>query len=286
MNDYRPIILIIDDTPENLKTLGAVLSTEFRLRIATSGTHGLSLAEQSPPDLILLDVMMPEMDGYDTYRQIKANPKLQLIPVIFVTVLTEHDAENSGLKLGAADYITKPIDVEIARQRIRNLLEREHLRKEVEAYRDFLEEMVKTCTKAISVIQDAIIMVNHDENISFWNNAAEHIFGYISSEAVGRKIHDFILLPGAPIKKVFQELEEYGKIKSINEITEVTLLRKDRKKITIELSLSAVSLNNKWTVIIVARDITEHKNTEYYIAQIRQVLHNKINSSTHHYAHS
>ena len=129
MSDKKPKILAIDDTPANLFLLGSGLTTDFDLQIATSGLMGLALAMESPPDLILLDVMMPEMDGYETCRRLKAEPSLQDIPVIFVTALDASDAEVKGLALGAADYITKPINVEIARQRIHNVLERERLRK-------------------------------------------------------------------------------------------------------------------------------------------------------------
>ncbi|MCX7178293.1 MAG: ATP-binding protein [Proteobacteria bacterium] len=138
----RPRILAIDDTPANLLLLGAALDAEFELQIATSGALGLALAAKAPPDLILLDVMMPEMDGYETCRRIKADPRLRSIPLVFVTALTENDAESAGLALGAVDYITKPVNVEIARQRLRNLLEREQLRKALEAERDMLEQRV------------------------------------------------------------------------------------------------------------------------------------------------
>ena len=151
----KPQILAIDDTPENLLTLMAALGSEFRLQFASSGATGLVLAEEAPPDLILLDVMMPHMDGYETCRRLKTDPRLHAIPVIFVTSLTESDAESTGLALGAADYITKPINVEIARQRIRNLLERERLRKEVEEHRDHLEELVQARTVALSIAREA-----------------------------------------------------------------------------------------------------------------------------------
>ena len=146
MTGAKPCILAIDDTPENLLTLKAALGSEFRLQFATSGAMGLALAEAAPPDLILLDVMMPEMDGYETCRRLKAEPRLRSIPVIFVTALDDSEAEGAGLALGAADYITKPINLEIARQRIRNLLERERLRKEVEDHRDHLEQLVQVRT--------------------------------------------------------------------------------------------------------------------------------------------
>jgi signal transduction histidine kinase len=155
MNTQRNNILIIDDTPANLQTLGAALDEEFDLRVATSGLLGLALAAKSLPDLILLDVMMPEMDGYEVCRRIKADPQLKAIPVIFVTALTEASAETAGLALGAADYLTKPINVDIARQRIRNLLERERLRKALEDERNLLEQRVAKRTAELAAVAGA-----------------------------------------------------------------------------------------------------------------------------------
>ncbi len=160
MSEQRKKILIIDDTPANLRTFGAALASEFSLQIATSGEEGLVLAAKSPPDLILLDIMMSGIDGYETCRRLKADPELHVIPVVFITAMTENDAESAGLELGAADYITKPLNIRIARQRIRNLLERESLRKEVEASRDelqiykkHLEELVQARTLALSIAE-------------------------------------------------------------------------------------------------------------------------------------
>jgi len=160
MNNPRARILAIDDTPANLLTLGRALTADYAVQIATSGAAGLALATKVPPDLILLDVMMPEMDGYETCRRLKTDPQLRMIPVIFITALTEVEAESAGLALGAADFITKPINVEIARQRIRNLLEREQLRKEVEAHRDHLEEQVRARTAALSIAKEAAEAAN------------------------------------------------------------------------------------------------------------------------------
>jgi len=141
MTSRRPQILAIDDTPVNLMTLGAALEVEFDLQFASSGPMGIALALKNPPDLILLDVMMPEMDGFETYRRLVAEPRLRDIPVIFVTALDDVESEIDGLALGAADYITKPINVTIARHRICNLVEREQLRKEVGLQRDQLREI-------------------------------------------------------------------------------------------------------------------------------------------------
>ena len=96
MNKNRPQILAIDDTLANLLTLGTALASSFDLQVATSGAMGLVLALESPPDLILLDVMMPEMDGFETCRRIMAEPRLQKIPVIFLTALTSAKDEILG----------------------------------------------------------------------------------------------------------------------------------------------------------------------------------------------
>lgn len=151
----KPVILAIDDTPVNLKTLGAALMPEYDIQVASSGAEGLACAAGSPPDLILLDVMMPGMDGYEVCRRLKADDRLKKIPVIFITAMAESEAENAGLELGAADYITKPINLPIAKLRIRNLLEREGLRKEVEQHRDQLEEQVRERTMSLSIAKEA-----------------------------------------------------------------------------------------------------------------------------------
>jgi len=132
MTATRPKILVIDDTPENLELLIAALEVDFDLQVATSGALGLNYAYQTVPDLILLDVMMPEMDGFEVCRRIKADTRLQDIAVIFLTALGDAQAESAGLALGAADYIAKPINIATAQQRIRNLLEREAQRQTIQ----------------------------------------------------------------------------------------------------------------------------------------------------------
>ena len=131
-NKTRPTILAIDDTPANLQVLSAALDEQYDVQVATSGALGLAAAAKAPPDLILLDLMMPEMDGFEVCRRLKANPALSHIPVIFLTATSDHNAESTGLVLGAVDYISKPIKLEIAKLRIGNALEREVLRQRLE----------------------------------------------------------------------------------------------------------------------------------------------------------
>ncbi len=120
----RARILVIDDAPTNLHVLTAALSAEFQVQIATSGAIALELTTKHPPDLILLDVMMPEMNGFEVCKLLKAAPALTNIPVIFITAMSDSESQVAGLALGAADYVSKPFKVEIVKLRIRNLLER------------------------------------------------------------------------------------------------------------------------------------------------------------------
>jgi putative two-component system response regulator len=117
-------ILIVDDTPENLAVLNGLLSPLHRVRAVNSGQRALQAAASRPrPDLILLDVMMPEMDGYEVIRRLRADVATADIPVIFVTALDSSDDEEHGLSLGAVDYITKPIRPAIVIARVRTHLE-------------------------------------------------------------------------------------------------------------------------------------------------------------------
>ncbi|TWO68703.1 response regulator [Caenimonas sedimenti] len=118
----RPLVLVIDDTPQNLSLMRDLLDAHYTVKLAPSGARGLEIAAATPPDLILLDVMMPDMDGYEVCRRLKAAPASADIPVIFVTAMTETENEEEGLALGAVDYITKPICAPIVLARVRSQL--------------------------------------------------------------------------------------------------------------------------------------------------------------------
>ena len=119
----RPTILIVDDTPANLALMSEVLRSSYRTTVAVDGEKALRLAHaEPPPDLILLDVMMPGMDGYDVCRALKADPATRDIPVIFVTAMSEVEDETLGLKIGGVDYLTKPINGAIVKARVQTQL--------------------------------------------------------------------------------------------------------------------------------------------------------------------
>lgn len=116
----RATILLVDDVPDNLSLLSSILRDDYRIQLATSGAKALELVAASLPDLILLDVMMPDMDGYEVCKRLKANPDACDIPVLFVTAHSQIEDEEFGLMLGAMDYIHKPISPPIIKARVRN----------------------------------------------------------------------------------------------------------------------------------------------------------------------
>ena len=134
MTSPRQTILIIDDTPINIRVLSELFEQDCEIIFATSGEDGLRLAQSGKPDLILLDIMMPRMDGYEVCRRLKADPQTIDIPVVFVTALGEEKNEAKGLELGAVDYIVKPITPLIVKARIKNHLE-------LKRHRDLLAAM-------------------------------------------------------------------------------------------------------------------------------------------------
>lgn len=129
----RGKLLIVDDSPSNIMILNGLLRKEHDTLFATSGVDALALAEREMPDLILLDVVMPGLDGYEVLTRLKANPETRDIPVIFVTSLEDAAEEERGLTLGAVDFITKPIRAPIVAIRVKNHLELKHHRDRLKA---------------------------------------------------------------------------------------------------------------------------------------------------------
>ena len=126
-NSSRLTVLVVDDAPANLNLLAGLLNTSYRVRLAPSGPKALELAQKSPPDLVLLDVMMPDMDGYEVCRRLKADERTRHIPVIFLTAMQEPENEALGFEVGAADFIHKPISPAIVQARVKTHLQNKTL---------------------------------------------------------------------------------------------------------------------------------------------------------------
>jgi DNA-binding response OmpR family regulator len=146
---------VVDDTPANIEVLLAVLRPKYRVQVASDGMSAVRIVESDdPPDLILLDVMMPGISGFDVCRMLKANPERCDIPVIFVTSLREANDECHGLDVGAADYITKPINPALVRARVRNQLE-------IKFSRDAITQKLHALSELPSVPEPLSAIVEH-----------------------------------------------------------------------------------------------------------------------------
>jgi putative two-component system response regulator len=151
-------ILVVDDTPENLTLMTGLLRPDYRTRVANSGERALNIACGDAPDLVLLDIMMPGMDGYEVCRRLKADPRTCDVPVIFLTAKAEVADEQKGFDVGAVDYITKPISAPIVLARVKTHLTLKAAADFLKDQNFYLESEVAKRTHEVQVVQDVTIM--------------------------------------------------------------------------------------------------------------------------------
>ncbi|MBF0100658.1 MAG: two-component system response regulator [Desulfobacterales bacterium] len=150
-------ILIVDDVPKNIQVLGNILRQEgYTVSYATNGLKALSVIAEQHYDLILLDVMMPEMDGFEVCRRLKTNPSMEKTPIIFITALNDEENEIKGFKYGAVDYITKPFKPDVVKARVKNTLELHYAKMLLENQNVLLEHKVHERTKKLTEMTDEL----------------------------------------------------------------------------------------------------------------------------------
>lgn len=154
----KATILAVDDTATNIEVVKGILSQDYLIQAALSGKMALKIIEKRQPDLILLDVMMPEMDGYQVCQQLKSQDSTKDIPIIFLTAKVQEDDETKGLALGAVDYITKPISPAILKERVKNHLLLKASRDLMERQNEILEERVIERTNQLAELQDVAMV--------------------------------------------------------------------------------------------------------------------------------
>jgi putative two-component system response regulator len=155
----KPTVLVVDDTPDNLSLMSGLLKDHYKVKVANNGEKALKIAvSDAPPDLILLDIMMPGMDGYEVCQLLKRNPATANIPVIFLTAKVEVEDERKGLELGAVDYLTKPVSPPIVMARVKNHLALKAHADFLRDKNDYLEIEVGKRTREVMAIQDVTIL--------------------------------------------------------------------------------------------------------------------------------
>jgi putative two-component system response regulator len=172
----KPTVLVVDDTPDNLSLMSGLLKDKYKVKIANNGERALKVVMTgTPPDLILLDIMMPVMDGYETCRHLKENSETRDIPVIFLTAKAEVEDEMKGFELGAVDYITKPISPPIVLARVHTHLQLKRVRDYLKDQNEFLENEVQQRTREVVAVQEVTILAMASLAETRDNDTGNHI---------------------------------------------------------------------------------------------------------------
>ncbi|MCP8899825.1 HD domain-containing phosphohydrolase [Gilvimarinus xylanilyticus] len=214
-----PRILIVDDEPVNLKVMQTVLAPHYQLAFAKSGPAALSLVQQEPPQLILLDVMMPGMSGIEVCQTLKANPDTRQIPVIFVTAMSDQDDEYNGFEVGGVDYITKPITPSLVRARVKNQLSLVQAEQLQQAHIDLVQRLGSAAEYKDEDTGEHILRMSHYSKLlalaaGVSESHAELIRQAAPMHDVGKiGIPDAILLkPGRLTEDEFAQMQEHAQI--------------------------------------------------------------------------
>lgn len=213
-------VLVVDDTPDNLTLMSDLLRADYKVKLANGGERALEIAAgENKPDLILLDIMMPEMDGYEVLRRLQFNPDTESIPVIFLTAMSASDDETVGLELGAVDYITKPINPAITLARVRNHLQLKRARDILANHNHYLELEVARRTREVAELQDVTIRAMASLAETRDNETGNHIQRtqhYVKALALRLKNHPRFSdeLTDAAIEMIYKSapLHDIGKV--------------------------------------------------------------------------
>lgn len=268
-------ILGIDDSAENLILIDAVLTKyipECRLFKASSGPEGIKLAKSAAPDVILLDIMMPGMDGFEVCEVLKNDPVTRHIPVIFLSAqFTDAESVIKGLDMGADAYLAKPIKNEELAAQVRTVLRikeaEDNLRNESRKYRIMTE-----------TLPDAVLTINQEEQITFVSNKTLELFGFEKTlQMTGKRLHQYVVEEQQnKLRSTFSDILKEHHIRGV----ELTFVRKNASRFVGELNGTQVNTGDSGAkeIIIVIRDISDKKVAHEKILDYQAKLR-KLNSN-------
>ena len=245
-------ILIVDDTPANLSMLFDLLADAgYKVLVAEDGESALEQAENRPPDLILLDIIMPGIDGFATCQALKKNKVTQHIPIIFMSALSETENKLNGFRLGAVDYITKPFQNE-------EVLARVHTHVRIQQLQNQLQESELRLSQIISGTKDAIVTVDSEGNILMFNQAAEQIFICRLETVLGKSFHSFL---SEKLNGLFCEYKNQSnkKHQAIWILEGQQAFRRNGESFAIEATLSSAIAGEQVLYTFILRDIDERQ---------------------------
>ena len=194
MENETQKVVIIDDEPTTLLLLESAIKPLAKVETISQSAHAFSMVKAEQPDLVVLDISMPELSGFEVCEQLKSCPETSSIPVIFVTSHSDSDNEHIALSLGAIDFISKPIDIELCRMRVRNHLVIQHQRSLLAKMNVELEAEKKQLAVTLNSIADGVISINASGIVTFINPVAQRLTGFCESEAMGKPIDEVMNL--------------------------------------------------------------------------------------------
>jgi PAS domain S-box-containing protein len=259
---FKPLVLVVDDTPANLQLLQAILQPAgYEVITASNGPTALQIALTAQPQLILLDIKMPGMDGYAVCRSLKESKSTWHIPVIFVTSIDDAESETRGFALGAADYITKPIRVPVVLARVKTHIALYGQRRRLEGmFRDVME-----------FAPDAFILADMQGNIFHINTQAEQLFGYRRAELIG--VPEAVLIPPR-LRSQHENFRSAYLLLPLGHTTGISLqcLRKNGSEFPCDINLSSLETNQGRLLMAVVRDVSAHQQAEQALNESHQRL--------------
>jgi PAS domain S-box-containing protein len=286
MTSAPATILIVDDESQDRKLLEALLRPEGYLTLsAANGEEALASVAQRAPDLILLDIMMPGMDGCQVASQLKANPATANIPIIMLTALIDHSARLAGLDAGAEEFLTKPVNRAELWLRVRNLLRLKEYGDFLKHHSRLLEEQVQARTAdlqrfrtAMDATADAIFLTNRSTMRFVEVNAtACAMLGYTREELFQM---DAAQLGAATHEQLERAYDAIIAGPATNELTETRVRRKDGTQLQVEVHRQAQRAGADWIIVSVLRDITERKQSQKEIFRLNAELEERVRRRT------
>ena len=291
----KQLILIVDDVPRNIQVIGTILRKKgFLVSIAQSGSQALNIIDQSRPDLILLDIVMPGMDGFETCRRLKTNSVTTDIPVIFLSALSDTVDKVKGLNIGAVDYVTKPIEPEELLARINTHLTIQSLRRELKDINVTLEEKVLLRTQELArknealreseeryrllveTMNEGLSVLNSNGRLTYANPKYIEMLGYSPDEMLDHDAADFL---DEANRTVFEE-QLFRRREGEHGVYEIEWTKKDGSKIATLMSPQPIfdDFGNYQGSFAVITDVTERKRAEEGLQRLHNLLSSIINS--------
>lgn len=254
-------ILIVDDTPENIQILNETLRPHYKIKVATNGKKALSIAtDNDPPDLILLDIMMPDMDGYEVFKHLQDDATTRKIPVIFVTAMNNAEEETKGMEIGAVDYITKPFNPSVVKARVKTHLYIKSAKNALENQNRILEKKVKKRTLQLETANHAksefLSIISHElrtplnsiigfnslllSDMDMKKEKREKFLAYVSShgQALLTLINEMIELVGVETGEVTVRHYGFSLPQLIQDVIETVTPKIQEKKLTLSHTIA------------------------------------------------